>query len=83
MQTKFYYQIDYIDENGFANYIDTFNENELEKAKEHWKILSLALACIRIDTKFVLDMYSYKENKKGLPIDDSDEFLKQILPKGK
>ena len=41
MKTRFYYQIDYIDENGFANYIDTFCENKLKKAKKHWKYYPL------------------------------------------
>lgn len=83
MKTRFYYQIDYIDENGFANYIDTFCENKLKKAKKHWKILSLAQACISRDTYFVLDMYSYQEDETGLAFDDTDEWIKQILPERK
>ena len=74
MKTRFYYQIDYI---------DTFCENKLKKAKKHWKILSLAQACISRDTYFVLDMYSYQEDETGLAIDDTDEWIKQILPERK
>ena len=75
MKIETYYQIDFIDKNGLANYIDTFQENEFEEAKKHYKMLSNALACIDKDTKYVLDLYAHIPSK-----DNSDKFIMQILP---
>jgi hypothetical protein len=80
MEIKFYYQIDFIDDAGFANYIDTFKEDELDKAKEHYQILSNALACLDKSTKYVLDMYAYIEEENGSSVDGSDILIAQILP---
>ena len=81
MEVQFFYQIDFIDERGFANYINTFNADELDKAKEHWKILSNALSCITKDTKYVLDMYAqvYDTEQKD-SLDETSVLVAQILP---
>lgn len=52
-----FYQIDYIDENEQANYIATYEANQLEKAIEHVNVLNNANACLNEDTYFVLDKY--------------------------
>lgn len=75
MNLKYYYQIDYIDKEGLANYIDTFQENEKAKAIEHLKILNLANDCLNSDTEFVLDKYSYQVDDNGYAIDDTDELV--------
>lgn len=54
---RHYYQIDYIDSEGCANYIDTFSSRELNKAIKHVNILNNANACLNDDTYFVLDEY--------------------------
>lgn len=54
----YYYQIDYIDEGEYANYIDTFEQNELEKAKNHLKILNNANRCLNEYTYFTLNKYA-------------------------
>lgn len=69
----FYYQIDYIDKRGFANYISTFEQNELELAKEHLRILNKANRCLNEDTKFVLDKYGCIEET------DYDEVVEQNI----
>lgn len=53
----FYYQIDYIDGRGYANYIDTFTSRELKKAIKHVNILNNANDCINDNSFFVLDKY--------------------------
>ena len=55
---KHYYQIDYIDSEGYANYIDTFSSRELKEAIEHVNILNNANACLNDNTYFVLDAYA-------------------------
>ena len=57
MRKKHYYQIDYIDHKGYANYIDVFSKRELNKAIKHVNILNNANACLNDDTYFVLDEY--------------------------
>ena len=52
-----FYQIDYIDENEQANYIATYEANQLKKAIEHVNVLNNANACLNEDTYFVLDKY--------------------------
>ena len=79
MKIKFYYQIDFIDEDGFANYITTFNADEYEKDKECYGILSRALACYSKNTKYVLDLYTYIEENEVF-IDGSEVIVAQILP---
>lgn len=51
-------QIDYIDEDGNANYIDTFKNNELNKAIRIVNYLNFANSCINSDTYYVLDKYN-------------------------
>ncbi|MBR1620275.1 hypothetical protein IJ674_10350 [bacterium] len=80
---KYYFQIDFIDKNGLANYIDTFKSNELIKAVRHWHILTNANACISKDTSYVLDLYSFKVDQNGNAIENTDELVKQILPRKK
>lgn len=63
---KYYYQIDYIDENGLATYIETYH-NEITAIKDV-NTLNRANRCISGNTKFVLDEYRYIED-----VEDSDE----------
>ena len=66
MRIQFYYQIDFIDEAGLANYIDTFEQDELKEAKEHYQILTNALCCVKEtnnNAHYVLDMYAYIEGE--------------------
>lgn len=58
----FYYQIDYIDKDGLATYIDMFHD--IDKGLLAVGILNRANECINKDTKFVLDKY-------GTHIEDS------------
>lgn len=69
----FYYQIDYIDKEGLANYIYTFEQDELELAKEHLNILNHANGCLNADTKFVLDKYGVIEDS------DDDELVEHNI----
>ena len=57
-KVKYYYQIDFIDEQGDANYIDTFTSRQRKKAIEHLNILNSANQCLTNDTYFVLDKYA-------------------------
>lgn len=82
MHINFYYQIDFIDDAELANYIDTFKQNELEKAKEHYQILSNALSCTKgtyRNMRYVLDMYAYIQDKDE-ELDETDILVAQILP---
>ena len=84
MQIKFYYQIDFIDDAGLANYIDTFKYHEIDKAQEHYRILSNALLHTKgteHNMRYVLDLYAYIEDDNGNAVDDSDILIAQILPK--
>lgn len=78
----YYYQIDYIDEDGLANYIETFDKDEKDKAIESVNILNRANACINEkhdETKYVLDYYRYKIDSNGNTIDGSDELLNNMI----
>lgn len=82
MNINFYYQIDFIDDAELANYIDTFKQNELEKAKEHYRTLSNALSCTKgtnQNMRYVLDMYAYIQDKDE-ELDETDVLVAQILP---
>lgn len=82
MHINFYYQIDFNDDAGLANYIDTFKVNEIEKAKEHYRILSNALSCTRgtdRKTKYVLDLYAFIQDENE-ELDETDILIAQILP---
>lgn len=56
-KVRIYYQIDYIDINGCAIYIDTFTSRQRKKAIEHVNILNKANQCFSRDTYYVLDKY--------------------------
>lgn len=76
----YYYQIDYIDKDGLANYIETFDKDEREKAIKAMQLLNQANMCINgTTTKFVLDYYRYKLDKDGHAIDDTDEVIEQDI----
>lgn len=70
-----FYQIDYIDEDGLANYIDTFKSNELVKAKRHLDILNKVNKCLNDNTMFVLDMYKYNRDT------DEDDLIMHNITK--
>ena len=74
---KQYYQIDYIDKNGLANYINTFHD--IEEAKNNFNILTNALRCITRETYFVLDSYEYEIDENKDPVEDTDELTETIL----
>ena len=49
-KARYYYQIDFIDKQGNANYIDTFTSRQRKKAIEHLNILNRANQCLTNDT---------------------------------
>lgn len=73
MNIKTYYQIDYIDENGLASYIETYHDKE--KALNALMILEHARRCLSDKTKYVLDLYAYIEDDDNNPIEDSDVLI--------
>lgn len=64
-----YYQIDYVDNEGFATYVDTFIDRE--EAIEKVNYLNHINKCLNRDTKFVLDRYDYEYNEYGEACNDS------------
>lgn len=68
---EYYYQIDYIDKDGLATYIDT--EHNRAKAIHKVNYLNFANECINKDTKFVLDKYSFYFTDEGEPVGDKIE----------
>lgn len=56
-KVRFYYQIDFIDIDGCAIYIDTFTSKQRKKAIEHVNILNRANQCFSGNTYYVLDKY--------------------------
>lgn len=56
-KVRFYYQIDFIDIDGCAIYIDTFTSKQRKKAIEHVNILNRANHCFSGNTYYVLDKY--------------------------
>lgn len=65
---KYYYQIDYIDSKGLANYINTF-DNE-EEAIKQTNILNQSNHCLHKSTKYVLDKYRCIAD-----VDETDEIV--------
>ncbi len=55
---RYYYYIDFIDERGYAHYIDTFTSRQRKKAIKYLNILNSANQCLTNDTYFVLDKYA-------------------------
>lgn len=68
---EFYYQIDYIDKDGLATYIDT--EHKRDKAIRKVNYLNYVNMAINRDTKFVLDKYSFYFTEEGEPVGDTIE----------
>ena len=60
-RTHYFYQIDYINAENEANYIDTFTSRQRNKAIEHVNILNEANRCLNEDTYFVLDKYASED----------------------
>lgn len=76
----YYYQIDYIDNDGLASYIKSYSNDDREKALRDVHLLNLSNDCIHNDnTKYVLDMYRLKRDKDGFSIDGTDELIKQNI----
>lgn len=72
METKeYYYQIDYIDKDGLASYIDT--QHDRDTAIKIVNYLNYVNVAINRDTKFVLDKYSYYFTEEGEPVGDTIE----------
>lgn len=76
---EYYYQIDYIDKNGLATYIETYQDDEKSKALYDLKVLNLANRCFDTTTKYVLDRYRYKLDIEGNAIDDTDEIIEKDI----
>ena len=72
---RYYYQIDYIDEGGEANYIDVFTSRQRNKAIEHVNILNEANRCLNADTYFVLDKYVTESDE----LDELDEIVEENI----
>ena len=60
-KTHYFYQIDYINANNEAEYIDSFTAKQRNKAIEHVNILNHANRCLNNDTYFVLDKYASED----------------------
>lgn len=71
-KARYYYQIDFIDEQGDANYIDTFTSRQRKKAIEHTNILNRANQCISENTCYVLDKYISFDNDDDNEIVEAD-----------
>lgn len=60
-KTHYFYQIDHINANNEAEYIDTFTARQRNKAVETVNILNRANMCLHDDTYFVLDKYASED----------------------
>lgn len=77
---EYYYQIDYINENGIATYIETYKHDERIKALYDLKILNVSNMCLNgTTTRYVLDKYRYKLDTEGRVIDDTDEIIEKDI----
>lgn len=73
-KTHYFYQIDYINADNEAEYIDTFTSRQRNKAIEHVNILNRANMCLNNDTYFVLDKYA-SEDYDG----DTDRIIEENI----
>ena len=60
-KTHYFYQIDHVNANNEAEYIDTFTARQRNKAIETVNILNRANMCLHDDTYFVLDKYASED----------------------
>lgn len=67
-RVRTYYQIDYIDVDGRATYIDTFTARQRERAVKHTNILNKANSCFSKNTYYVLDKYAVSNNEYNIEI---------------
>lgn len=67
-KVRFYYQIDFIDIDGRANYIDTFTVEQRDKAIKHVNILNKANQCLNQNGYYVLDKYAVSSNEYDIEI---------------
>lgn len=63
-----YYQIDFIDIDGRASYIDTFTAGQREKAIKHVNILNEAIQGLNKYSYYVLDKYTVSNNEYDIEI---------------
>lgn len=75
-QYEYYLQIDYIDNDGNANYISTFHD--IKDAMKHHEILQNAQSCIDNYEFYVLDLYRYEINSANQAIEDTDELIMTV-----
>ena len=68
---EYYYQIDYIDKDGLATYVDT--EHIRAKAIQKVNYLNYVNSFINRDTMFILDKYSFYFTDEGEPVGDTIE----------
>lgn len=67
-KARIYYQIDFIDINGRASYIDTFTAKQREKAIKHVNILNKANQCLNKYSYYVLDKYAVSSDEYDIKI---------------
>lgn len=77
---EYYYQIDYIDKDNRANYIQAYKHDERIKALYDLKILNASNMCLNgTTTRYVLDKYRYKLDTEGRAIDDTAEIIEKDI----
>lgn len=77
---EYYYQIDYIDKDDRANYIQTYKHDERSKALYDLKILNASNMRLNgTTTRYVLSKYRYKLDIEGRVIDDTDEIIEKDI----
>ena len=67
-KVRAYYQIDFIDIDGRASYIDTFTARQREKAIKHVDILNKANQCLNKYSYYVLDKYTVSNDEYDIEI---------------
>lgn len=77
LKYRFYYQIDYIDNEGLAHYVESFHN--FKKALKTLTILNSANEAIHYltgtNTRFQLDKYRYQVDKDNIPLETPDELI--------
>lgn len=76
---KYYYQIDYVDKDGIATYIKTYEDTERSQALYELNTLNAANKCINDTTRYVLDKHRYKVDTNLRVIDHSDEIIEKDI----
>lgn len=72
-----YYQIDYIDKNGYANFINS--TSRICRAIDSYYTLKNALEALGGKGKYVLDRYEVEVDDNDLPIEDTDRLVENLF----